>query len=176
VAQHCTFFINSLCHTIGRQPYSTKHSARDSAIMAFLTFGEGYHNYHHEFQHDYRNGVKPWQWDPTKWTIWTLSKLGLVEGLRRVPDSKILLAEMREARTRADQQLARLAANPGCATAARAREALASAGERLAANYQELETAMANKVELSRQALRNWQHETRAFMRELQRYQHAVRA
>jgi hypothetical protein len=21
--------------------------------MAFLTFGEGYHNYHHEFQHDY---------------------------------------------------------------------------------------------------------------------------
>jgi stearoyl-CoA desaturase (delta-9 desaturase) len=34
--------------------------------MALLTFGEGYHNYHHEFQHDYRNGVKPWQWDPTK--------------------------------------------------------------------------------------------------------------
>ena len=59
VAQHCTFFINSLCHTIGRQPYSSSHSARDSAIMAFLTFGEGYHNYHHEFQHDYRNGVKP---------------------------------------------------------------------------------------------------------------------
>ncbi len=58
IAQHCTFFINSLCHTVGKQPYSTKHSARDSAIMAFLTFGEGYHNYHHEFQHDYRNGVK----------------------------------------------------------------------------------------------------------------------
>jgi stearoyl-CoA desaturase (delta-9 desaturase) len=41
--------------------------------------GEGYHNYHHEFQHDYRNGVKPWQFDPTKRLIWTLSKLDLSE-------------------------------------------------------------------------------------------------
>ncbi len=40
--------------------------------MALFTFGEGYHNYHHEFQHDYRNGVKPWQWDPTKWAIWAV--------------------------------------------------------------------------------------------------------
>ena len=46
--------------------------------------GEGYHNYHHEFQHDYRNGVKAWHWDPTKWIIWSFSKLGLVSHLRRV--------------------------------------------------------------------------------------------
>jgi len=63
VLQHGTFLINSACHTIGRQPYSTKCSARDSFFLALFTFGEGYHNYHHEFQHDYRNGVKPWQWD-----------------------------------------------------------------------------------------------------------------
>jgi hypothetical protein len=54
--------------------------------MALFTFGEGYHNYHRQFQHDYRNGVKPWQWDPTKWLIWILSKLGLTSGLRRVPE------------------------------------------------------------------------------------------
>jgi stearoyl-CoA desaturase (delta-9 desaturase) len=48
-----------------------------------VTFGEGYHNYHHEFQNDYRNGVKPWQFDPTKWLIWTLSKVGLAYHLRR---------------------------------------------------------------------------------------------
>jgi len=57
--------------------------------MALFTLGEGYHNYHHEFQHDYRNGVKPWQWDPTKWLIWVLSKLGLTSGLRRVPQAEI---------------------------------------------------------------------------------------
>src|ERR1700730_1749110 len=85
VLQHCTFLINSACHTIGRQPYSTRCSARDSLLMAVFTFGEGYHNYHHEFQHDYRNGVKPWQWDPTKWLIWSLSKFGLISGLRRAP-------------------------------------------------------------------------------------------
>ncbi len=68
VLQHGTFLINSACHTFGRQPYSTRCSARD----------------HHEFQHDYRNGVKPWQWDPTKWLIWSFSKIGLTSGLRRV--------------------------------------------------------------------------------------------
>ena len=46
------------------------------------------------FQHDYRNGVKPWQWDPTKWIIWTLSKVGLARKLRRVPDRTILAAEL----------------------------------------------------------------------------------
>jgi stearoyl-CoA desaturase (delta-9 desaturase) len=98
--QHMTFFINSLCHTIGRQPYSDRCSARDSWIMAIFTFGEGYHNYHHEFQHDYRNGVKWWQWDPTKWTIWTLEKVGLAEGLRRVPEEKVLLAQLADTRRR----------------------------------------------------------------------------
>ena len=164
IAQHCTFFINSLCHTVGKQPYSTKHSARDSAIMALLTFGEGYHNYHHEFQHDYRNGVKSWQWDPSKWTIWTLSKLGLVEGLRRVPDSKILLAEMGEARRVAETQLAQLQAAPVyCQSTA---EMLTQLYEKLCANYRELEQAVADRMQLSRDAIQTWQDETRALMRQ----------
>lgn len=93
---HMTFCINSLCHWIGRQPYSSRCSARDSVLMAIFTFGEGYHNFHHEFQHDYRNGVKPWQLDPTKWAIWAMSKIGLTKGLRTVPAEKILKAEIAE--------------------------------------------------------------------------------
>jgi stearoyl-CoA desaturase (Delta-9 desaturase) len=93
VLQHCTFLINSACHVFGTQPYSLKCSARDSWFLALFTFGEGYHNYHHEFQHDYRNGVKPWNIDPTKWIIWTLSKLGLTRNLRRVSIEKIRLAQ-----------------------------------------------------------------------------------
>jgi stearoyl-CoA desaturase (delta-9 desaturase) len=175
VAQHCTFFINSLCHTIGRQPYSSSHSARDSAIMAFLTFGEGYHNYHHEFQHDYRNGVKPWQWDPTKWTIWTLSKLGLVEDLRRVPDTKILLAEMRQARLKAEQHLAELREH-GPGPAERASIAIHEMVERMTANYHELEKAVADRVQLSREVLNHWQQETRSTMREISRMMSALPA
>ncbi|MHC1765698.1 MAG: acyl-CoA desaturase [Verrucomicrobiia bacterium] len=96
LVHHMTFFINSLCHTVGRQPYSSRCTARDSALMAWLTFGEGYHNFHHEFQHDYRNGVRPWDFDPTKWCIWLLRQLGLVKQLRRVPYEKILLARVAE--------------------------------------------------------------------------------
>jgi stearoyl-CoA desaturase (delta-9 desaturase) len=93
VLQHCTFLINSACHTLGRQPYSDRCSARDSHFLALFTFGEGYHNYHHEFQHDYRNGVKPWEFDPTKWIIWTFSKIGLTANLRRVDSEKIREAQ-----------------------------------------------------------------------------------
>ena len=114
VLQHGTFLINSACHTIGRQPYSTRCSARDSFLMALFTFGEGYHNYHHEFQHDYRNGVKPWEWDPTKWLIWTLSKLGLTNGLRRVPQEAI---HSKQARVR---DLRRTKAEPGSSIMPRA--------------------------------------------------------
>ena len=102
---HTTFFINSLCHWIGDRPYSSKCSARDSMLMALFTFGEGYHNFHHEFQHDYRNGVKPWQFDPTKWMIWLLSKLGLVSNLRTVPEEKILKAQIAEQETLLQKRL-----------------------------------------------------------------------
>jgi stearoyl-CoA desaturase (delta-9 desaturase) len=57
--------------------------------MAIFTFGEGYHNYHHEFQHDYRNGVKWWQWDPTKWMINLCSRVGLATNLTRISNFKI---------------------------------------------------------------------------------------
>jgi len=93
MVHHMTFFINSLCHTIGTQPYSKRCSAKDSWVMALFTFGEGYHNFHHEFQHDYRNGVKPWQFDPTKWIIWILSKIGWTYDLRKIPNDKIVIAE-----------------------------------------------------------------------------------
>lgn len=86
---HCTWFINSLAHYIGHQNYSTEHSAVDNYFISFLTFGEGYHNYHHTFAYDYRNGIRWFHFDPTKWLIWILHKLGLATDLRVVPDAKI---------------------------------------------------------------------------------------
>jgi len=106
LVQHSTFCINSFCHWIGSRPYSSRCTARDSWLMALFTFGEGYHNYHHEFQHDYRNGVKPWQFDPTKWAIWILSKFGLTSKLRRVPAEKIQLAEIAEKQRQLDAKMA----------------------------------------------------------------------
>lgn len=83
---HATFCINSWAHKFGRQPYSKGHSARDSFIGAVLTMGEGYHNYHHTFPNDYRNGVRAWHFDPTKWLVWALSKVRMTWDLNKVPD------------------------------------------------------------------------------------------
>ena len=76
VLQHCTFCINSLCHYMGKRPYSSRCSARD----------------------------------------WTLSKVGLVSKLRRVPTEKIVLAELAEAQ----RQLETVLASPGLKDAASA--------------------------------------------------------
>lgn len=89
MSHHVTFFINSLCHLWGKQPYTNTNTARDNFFLALVTYGEGYHNFHHYFQTDYRNGVRWWQFDPTKWLINSLSWVGLASNLRRVPDFKI---------------------------------------------------------------------------------------
>jgi len=89
MSHHTTFFINSLAHVWGKQTYTTSNTARDNAFLAFLTFGEGYHNYHHIFENDYRNGIRWWQFDPTKWLIKTCEWLGLADKLRTTSEDKI---------------------------------------------------------------------------------------
>ncbi len=86
---HCTFFINSLCHIVGSRPYTDSNTARDSFIMAVFSYGEGYHNYHHYFPSDYRNGVRWYHFDPTKWLIKVLSLIGLTNDLKKVPEKLI---------------------------------------------------------------------------------------
>ncbi len=78
-----TFCINSICHLWGNQPHGQSDSSRDSWWISLLTFGEGYHNYHHTYQSDYRNGPRWYNFDPSKWVIYTLSLLGLATSLRR---------------------------------------------------------------------------------------------
>ena len=78
-----TFCINSVCHLWGRQPYGTHDSSRDSWWVSLVTFGEGYHNYHHTYQSDYRNGPLWYNFDPSKWLIYFLYLFGLAYALRR---------------------------------------------------------------------------------------------
>lgn len=96
VSHHTTWFVNSLAHSFGTRPYSREHSAVNNWLLAFVTLGEGYHNYHHTFTSDYRNGVRWYQYDPTKMFIWFLSKVGLAKNLitvERLVIKKRLLGE-----------------------------------------------------------------------------------
>lgn len=86
---HFTWFINSLAHTWGDKPFCQEQSAVNNYIIALLTFGEGYHNFHHTFANDYRNGIRWYHFDPTKWLIWTLNKLGLTDSLKRIDQCTI---------------------------------------------------------------------------------------
>ena len=103
---HTTFFINSLAHIWGSRPYTTSNTSRDNGLLAFLTYGEGYHNFHHSFQGDYRNGVRWYQFDPTKWLIKTSSWLGLTSNLRKTPGFCIKEAQIQCQLDSADKRLA----------------------------------------------------------------------
>lgn len=86
---HTTWCINSLAHYWGTQHYSQEHTAVDNYLISLLTYGEGYHNYHHTFAYDYRNGIRWFHFDPAKWMIWTFYKLGLATDLKKVNNYRI---------------------------------------------------------------------------------------
>src|SRR5581483_2005009 len=91
---HFTFSINSFAHLFGKRPYSDQDSSRDNWFLALLTYGEGYHNYHHKFPSDYRNGIRAYHWDPTKWVIKACEGV-LTYRLRKIPNTTILRARLR---------------------------------------------------------------------------------
>jgi len=138
LTHHVTFFINSLCHMIGRQPYSLKHSARDSAIMAVLSFGEGYHNYHHTFPFDYRNGIKSWHLDPAKWLIAVFEQIGLAQKVQRTNPLHVLKAK-------ALVEYERIAARHSTLAEEKKNEILARASEA----YESLQHALKNYFEVT---------------------------
>ncbi|MCB9799616.1 MAG: fatty acid desaturase [Candidatus Omnitrophica bacterium] len=109
---HCTFFINSICHMFGKSTYDIYATAKDHWFIALLTYGEGYHNFHHRFPSDYRNGVRWYQWDPSKWMIAFFNATGLAKDLKRVSKFRILDARLAGEKQRAHDFIEKLGTNP----------------------------------------------------------------
>jgi stearoyl-CoA desaturase (delta-9 desaturase) len=105
---HATFFVNSLAHWLGDKTFSDLHTAYDSFLTAVLTLGEGYHNYHHEFPADYRNGIKWYHYDPTKWLISGLACVGLAYNLKSMSDEEIEKAKVQMQQRTLDVEHAQL--------------------------------------------------------------------
>jgi stearoyl-CoA desaturase (delta-9 desaturase) len=85
---HATFFVNSLAHVIGRKRYETGDDSRNSAIIAVLTLGEGWHNNHHYYQSSARQGFFWWEIDVTWYVLKALASVGVVWELRE-PSQKV---------------------------------------------------------------------------------------
>ncbi|MDD9911714.1 MAG: fatty acid desaturase [Alphaproteobacteria bacterium] len=91
VCNHFIYGINSICHYFGTQPFSKANSSRNVWWWIF-TLGEQYHNYHHTFPKDYRNGIYWYDFDPTKWLLKLLTLIGLAKDLHKTPQEKITRA------------------------------------------------------------------------------------
>ena len=76
---HAFGFINSVCHLIGTRPFQTpgNDTSVNNFLVAFLIFGEGWHNNHHAHPRSARQGFRWYQWDPAWYGIWVLKMLRL---------------------------------------------------------------------------------------------------
>ena len=83
---HCTFFINSLAHLIGRVRYKSNDGSKNSFILAILCCGEGWHNNHHHYQSAANQGWFWWEVDLSYYVLSVLSWFGIVWDLRTPPE------------------------------------------------------------------------------------------
>jgi len=78
ILYHRTWTINSLAHYRGRRPYEADSWPADSKLSAFISMGEGYHNYHHAFPEDYSTSEYAMSVNVTRWIIDSFALMGLV--------------------------------------------------------------------------------------------------
>ncbi len=69
--------INSVTHTFGTRPFVTRDdNSRNLGIMAWLAWGEGWHNNHHAFPYSAAFGLRWFEFDPGYLFIRLLAALG----------------------------------------------------------------------------------------------------
>ena len=100
VGWHFTWLVNSATHLWGTRRFETRDDSRNNALIAAVSFGEGWHNNHHAYPRSARHGLEWYQIDLNWIQIWALEKVGLVKNVhvydekkKEIPD----LEPMREA-------------------------------------------------------------------------------
>ncbi|MDF2966599.1 MAG: Stearoyl-CoA 9-desaturase [Nocardioidaceae bacterium] len=79
---HVTWAINSICHTIGEQPFRSRDHSGNVWWLAIPSFGESWHNLHHADPTCARHGVLKGQVDISARTIRIFEQLGWVKDVR----------------------------------------------------------------------------------------------
>jgi stearoyl-CoA desaturase (delta-9 desaturase) len=80
---HQSSAVNYFCHRHGARRFRTRDDSTNNAVVAMLSWGEGWHNNHHRFPRSARAGLRWWEFDPYYWVICLFEALGLVWGVRR---------------------------------------------------------------------------------------------
>ncbi|KAI1289866.1 Delta(9)-fatty-acid desaturase fat-7 [Halotydeus destructor] len=90
---HGASFVNSAAHMFGHRPYNRKIGAVENHWVAAGTFGEGYHNYHHEYPGDYQASELGHGLNSTKSLIDLMAKFGLAYNLRKTSQAVVEAAK-----------------------------------------------------------------------------------
>jgi stearoyl-CoA desaturase (delta-9 desaturase) len=89
--------INSLMHTFGARPFATRDdNSRNLGVMAWLAWGEGWHNNHHAFPYSAAFGLRWFEFDPGFLFIRLLEALGLAWNVKVPSHEKIALRRVRQ--------------------------------------------------------------------------------
>jgi len=86
---HATFAVNSICHSFGSRPFSTRDHSRNNLLIALWSLGEGWHNNHHAFPSAAYHGMGWRQPDLSGAVIRSLAHAGLARNVRTVSASTI---------------------------------------------------------------------------------------
>jgi stearoyl-CoA desaturase (Delta-9 desaturase) len=89
--------INSIMHSFGGRPYCTRgDNSRNLGVMAWLAWGEGWHNNHHAFPYSAAFGLRWFEFDPGYLFIRLLAALGLAWNVKVPSAEKIALRRLHE--------------------------------------------------------------------------------
>jgi fatty-acid desaturase len=78
VGWHFTWLVNSATHLWGTRRFETRDDSRNNALIAALTWGEGWHNNHHAYPRSAKHGLAWYEFDINWSTIRLFEAVGLV--------------------------------------------------------------------------------------------------
>ena len=93
---HGTWLVNSVAHLWGDKPYDVNINPAETLFVSFFAVGEGFHNYHHTFPHDYSASEWRYSFNLTTTFIDAMAFLGLAYDRRSMSKETV---EMRIQRT-----------------------------------------------------------------------------
>lgn len=79
---HVTWSINSICHFYGKRPFNAPDMSTNNWALSLISLGESWHNNHHAFPSSAKQGLEPWQLDPSAWFISAMERLGVVSRIK----------------------------------------------------------------------------------------------
>jgi len=85
---HITWSVNSVTHRFGYRNFNTPDKSTNHPVVAFLAWGEGWHNNHHKYPFSAKQGLSRFEFDASWIWIKLLKNLGLVWNVR-IPSDEV---------------------------------------------------------------------------------------